>query len=174
MSRPAWRVLALVAWPLLGLAGLWGWTELRSREGTEWLVPVSGYDPRDLLRGHYVQFQYDWPGVGSGRLESDGIGELCLHGRAPKIDSVTPAPTGAERTPECTNYARADDLGNYVPTGLLRGRVYVSQDEGRKLEKQLADPRLQAMVRVRLRPDGHLTPLALSFRPRPAEAATGE
>jgi hypothetical protein len=53
----------VLAWPLLGLAALWGWTEVRSRQGTEWLVPVAGYDPRDLLRGHYVLFQYDWPGL---------------------------------------------------------------------------------------------------------------
>jgi uncharacterized membrane-anchored protein len=24
-------------------------------------VAVTGYDPRDLLRGHYVRFTYVWP-----------------------------------------------------------------------------------------------------------------
>jgi hypothetical protein len=173
MSRLPWRALAL-AWSLLGLAALWGWTEVRSRQGTEWLVPVAGYDPRDLLRGHYVLFQYDWPGLAPAQRDRDGIGELCLHGRPPVIDRVTLVPAGAGRSPECANYARADDLGSYVPTGLQTGRLYVSQEAGPGLEKQLRDPRLQALVRVRLRDDGHLTPLSLSFRPRPAEAAAGE
>ena len=55
--------LAAFALPLAGLAALWGWSDHLSRQGTDWLVPVAGYDPRDLLRGHYVQFAYDWPGL---------------------------------------------------------------------------------------------------------------
>ena len=164
MNGRAWRALTL-AWPLLGLTALWGWSDVRSRQGTEWLVPIAGYDPRDLLRGHYVLFQYQWPG-----LERPGAGELCLHGRPPIVDRVTLASSGRE----CVNYARAEDFGSYAPTGLQTGRLYVPQDEGRRLERQLMDPRQQAFVRVRLREDGHLTPLALSFRRRPAEAAGGE
>lgn len=43
-------------------------------KGTAWTVPVSGYDPRDLLRGHYVQFNYDWNWVES---EESCIGDHC-------------------------------------------------------------------------------------------------
>lgn len=25
------------------------------------VIPISGYDPRDVLRGHYLAFRYDWP-----------------------------------------------------------------------------------------------------------------
>lgn len=28
---------------------------------TVWRVPITGYDPRDLIRGQYVLFSYDWP-----------------------------------------------------------------------------------------------------------------
>ena len=49
--------------PLIGLGLIWLQTERESHEGSEWDVPIEGYDPRDLLRGHYVQFRYDWPFV---------------------------------------------------------------------------------------------------------------
>lgn len=29
-------------------------------QGTEVIVSVMGYDPRDLLSGHYIQYQIDW------------------------------------------------------------------------------------------------------------------
>lgn len=28
--------------------------------GKIWRVEIAGYDPRDLLRGHYLNFRYDW------------------------------------------------------------------------------------------------------------------
>lgn len=50
--------LALTGLPLIGLGAIWRMTAYRAAQGEEWLVPVTGYDPRDLLKGHYVQFQY--------------------------------------------------------------------------------------------------------------------
>ena len=40
-----------------------GWTLLLSwqqQHGQEITVAVTGYDPRDLLSGHYIQYQIDW------------------------------------------------------------------------------------------------------------------
>lgn len=34
---------------------------IQSFEGTEYRVRITGYDPRDVLRGHYIQFIYEWP-----------------------------------------------------------------------------------------------------------------
>lgn len=34
--------------------------EINKNKGTIWTVPIAGYDPRDLLRGHFLQFQYVW------------------------------------------------------------------------------------------------------------------
>jgi uncharacterized membrane-anchored protein len=47
--------------PLVGLAYCWQTTRQSAAEGVEWDVAVTGYDPRDLLRGHYVRFTYVWP-----------------------------------------------------------------------------------------------------------------
>ena len=61
MNRSALRAVALVL-PLLGLAGTWTWTHVRAQQGTEWDVPIAGYDPRALLRADM--------GEGPGRREA--------------------------------------------------------------------------------------------------------
>jgi hypothetical protein len=158
MNRSALRAAALVL-PLLGLAATWTLTHVRAQQGIEWDVPIAGYDPRDLLRGHYVIYTYEWPGLedsGSWRY----AGELCISGTAPAIERVT----GGD--PACANPARALDYSDSPDGGLFTGRLYVPQAEGARLEKQLADPRLQGTVRIRLREDGYITPLRISFRPR--------
>lgn len=165
MKRPLLRALALVL-PLLGLAATWTFTHVRAQQGTEWDVPIAGYDPRDLLRGHYVIFTYDWPGL----VETDrwGLAEgLCIHGTAPAIERVT---SGAG--PDCANPVRGHDYSDDFGGGIVTGRLYVSQAEGARLQEQLTDPALQGTARVRVRDDGHVTPLQITFRPRPPEPAT--
>jgi hypothetical protein len=165
VNRSALRALALVL-PLLGLAATWTFTHVRAQQGTEWDVPIAGYDPRDLLRGHYVIFTYDWPGLEESGNRWDLANELCIHGAAPAIDRVTP---GAG--PDCAHPVRAHDYSDDFRGGVVTGRLYVSQAEGARLQQRLTDPALQGTARVRVRDDGHVTPLAISFRPRPAEPA---
>ena len=77
-----WRLAAIIL-PVVGLAGLWGWSDYQSRQGTEWEVPIQGYDPRDLLRGHYVEFTYDWPGSDDWAADAVIPLEACLEGTPP-------------------------------------------------------------------------------------------
>ncbi len=168
MNRRLLHALAL-ALPLAGLAATWGMTHARAQQGTEWDVPIAGYDPRDLLRGHYVIFTYDWPGL-ERRERWEMPRALCLHGTAPVIERVT---DDAGRG--CANPVRAYDFSDDFGGGIVTGRLYVSQAEGARLQEQLTDPALEATVRVRLREDGHITPLRITFRPRSPEpvATTG-
>ncbi|NJO13893.1 MAG: GDYXXLXY domain-containing protein, partial [Rhizobiales bacterium] len=79
--------LAAVVIPAVGLAGLWATSHQTYQQGTEWEVPIQGYDPRDYLRGHYVEFNYDWPGVEEFRDAPPQM--LCLEGAAPALARVT-------------------------------------------------------------------------------------
>lgn len=161
------RVLGALALllPLAGLGAAWGMTHVRAQQGTEWDVPIRGYDPRDLLRGHYVIYTYDWPGL-EGMERWERYGDLCLHGTAPTIERTTLGADG-----QCAHPVRAYAYSDDLDGGLFTGRLYVSQAEGARLERQLTDPQLQGIVRIRLRDDGHVTPLRITFRPRP-EAVT--
>ncbi|MEY4640343.1 MAG: hypothetical protein RLZZ227_337 [Pseudomonadota bacterium] len=67
---------ALLLVPMLVLGGMSLLHEYKRNTGTAWTVPILGYDPRDLLSGHYLQFQYAWnfaPGAAAGTCS----GEEC-------------------------------------------------------------------------------------------------
>lgn len=170
MNRRLLHALAL-ALPLAGLGAIWAQTHRQSLGGTEWDVPVAGYDPRDLLRGHYVQFQYDWPGL---KNEQYG-GNLCLEGVPPRLVRVRPvddAAVAAGARP-CDQLALGLAHVADMAGGTMGGRLYASKEAATAMQDRLANPKLQGMLRMRLRADGHITPLRLTFRPRPsAPAAT--
>jgi hypothetical protein len=154
--RTALRAAAL-ALPLVGLAAAWAVSHQRGLQGTDWEVPVQGYDPRDLLRGHYIVFRYEWPGLEEGAVPGPGT-MLCLEGSAPRIDAAQVAPPKTA----CARPVRAAPGDT-----LLAGKLYIPQDKSRELERQLADPALRGIVRIRVRDDGRYTPLSIRFEPRP-------
>lgn len=53
-------VIATLALPVLALGALIGEQELELADARIINVPLRGYDPRDLLRGHYINAQLDW------------------------------------------------------------------------------------------------------------------
>ena len=164
MIRAA-RLLAAVL-PLAGLAALWVQSDRTFHTGTEWDVPIQGYDPRDYLRGHYVEFQYDWPGYDE---RGDGpVGELCLEGQAPRLDAVRKAVPGQP----CAHPVHLDSGGLYGMGGLMTGRLYIGQDRAAQLQEQLRDRDQRGIVTIRQREDGSFAPVGIRFRPlTPAEKA---
>ncbi len=158
--------------PLVGLGLIWVLTERESHRGAEWYVPVAGYDPRDLLRGHYVQFRYDWPGVQADEITTGYEGQkiLCIKGAAPAIESVEVLDmvgTDQSLASICDSTAKANPRSEEGNNGLLRDRIYVPQEAARDYEKKLANPELQGIVRIRINSSGFITPLSLSFQQRP-------
>lgn len=158
------RLIAVLL-PAIGLAGLWGMSDHTYRQGTEWEVPIMGYDPRDYLRGHYVEFSYDWPGF---FYEGSVPEALCLTGKAPRLDRAEWLREGEP----CAHPVRADLSGVYSSDALMRGRLYVGQDRALALEEQLRNRDQRGIVTIRQRDDGSFTPIAIRFRPlTPAETA---
>jgi hypothetical protein len=161
--------LAAVLLPLAGLASLWGMSDHTFRQGTEWEVPIDGFDPRDFLRGHYVEFTYDWPGIEEFRDAPPQM--LCLEGTAPQLTRVTAFVDAADAAP-CAHPVRADASGVYGWEGLARGRIYLDQDRAMAMQQQLRDADQRGIVTIRQREDGSFTAIAIRFRPlTPAEIA---
>lgn len=157
--------LAAAVLPVLGLAALWLQSDRTYHSGTEWEVPIMGYDPRDYLRGHYVEFSYDWPGIDEAR---DNVFEtLCLEGDAPRIVRVRQDADAA-----CAHPLRATGAQVYQWEALTRGRLYIGQARAAALEEQLRNRDQRGIVMIRQRKDGSFTPVAIRFRPlTPAEIA---
>ena len=43
------------------------------KNATEVVLPITGYDPRNLLSGHYIEFQIDWSKANCRQAEWKGI-----------------------------------------------------------------------------------------------------
>jgi hypothetical protein len=160
MNRLA-RLAAVLA-PALGLAVLWGVSERTYHQGTEWEVPIQGYDPRDYLRGHYVEFSYDWPGIDEFR--DDPPLALCMVGERPNLERVR-ALDSETRIAACDHPVRADVSGVYGWEGLTRGRLYIGQDRAEALQGELQERGQRGIVTIRQREDGSFTPISIRFRP---------
>lgn len=52
--------LSVLILPVVAMVFLIGFHTVKRESGDEWRIPVTGYDPRDLLSGHYLDFRYDW------------------------------------------------------------------------------------------------------------------
>lgn len=52
--------IAVLALPFLAMLVMIG-MNMRNLSRTEYRVAIEGYDPRDLLKGHYLIFRYKWP-----------------------------------------------------------------------------------------------------------------
>jgi uncharacterized membrane-anchored protein len=75
------RAVALsLVLPLLLLAGMVVKSEHALRGGVVIRVPITGYDPRDVLRGHFLQYRIVWNWLG-GQPPAD-TAALCVTSRA--------------------------------------------------------------------------------------------
>ena len=155
--------MSALALPLIGLGASWAVTHHGAQQGTEWDVPIRGYDPRDLLRGHYITFQYDWPGLTREGDSFAYIDTLCIKGTAPAITHASQPTRGSAPQSDCTAIARASqwDKGS---NGLGTGIFYVPQTKAVDYERMLRDSRQQGVMRVRIRADGLVRPISLTFR----------
>ena len=57
-----WLALLL---PIVAFAGLVVRAELWRASGPVFHVAIAGYDPRDLLQGHYLRYRLQWPADGA-------------------------------------------------------------------------------------------------------------
>ena len=168
---------AVLILPLAGLGWTWHTTRQTALDGVEWHVPVKGYDPRDLLRGHYIRYTYDWPGMTAPAQDTDASGgmtghrdALCILGRAPDIAETHWLRDG-ESAPDCAGIVATHAISG-VQQAAISGQLYVSQTNASAMQSRLADPKQRGILRFRLRKDGQITPLGLSFRADTASATT--
>ncbi len=76
--------LAILILPLVILAGWAGWLAIQRENGREVKVVISGYDPRDLLSGHYLAYTIDWNRTDCKQFNEQGVcpkKEFCREAR---------------------------------------------------------------------------------------------
>ncbi len=129
MKRPL--ILAALLLPLVGLLAGMVINTVQRADAVHWVIPVTGYDPRDPLRGHFIAFRYDWTVDGDAGQCRAGLCMICLeqHGetvvaRVVPRDSVVTCP------------ARVDPLASSI-TSDFGSRIFVSEASAPALEAAL-------------------------------------
>lgn len=161
-----WRTFALplaLILPVILLGLQWMQARSDAAQGTIWFIPVTGYDPHDLLRGHYVMLGHKWPGLPDD-IYPQG---LCIKGEAPYIKVVSelivvdddPKDEGCDSIVlQRYDYNRDD--------ALRVTRLYADREKAQRIEKQLANGR-EGILAARIRPDGVIVPLYFKEKPPP-------
>ena len=158
-----WRTFVLPLALILPVILLgWQWVQARSdaAEGVIWHIPVTGYDPHDMLRGHYVMLSYKWPGLADDAYPQG----LCIQGTAPNIRSVTELRYNDNREPEtarCDAFAWASP--GYSGIDQMRvARYYTDREEAQRIEKALLNGNT-GILSARIRPDGVIVPRKIEW-----------
>ncbi len=154
MTRESrWLQVAVVV-PMLGLLLLVARAEVLLRSGQSFRVAIRGYDPRDLLRGHYLQysFDFDWDGESTcGRLVGEvpaGLDPSCCVCLTADVDADTLAharQVGCDQVSACDGWLQASALAPPL-------RYFVPERHASELEEAL--PKRRAALAVTCGPGG--------------------
>lgn len=150
-------LLAALALPALWLAaGIWG-NERALSAAPEWRIPIRGYDPRDPLRGRYVQFSYAWQLRGEAALCNDPAQcRLCLERQGETVIatiSTLPPACAHPVDPAVSGLDLRQGFGPRLEPAFT-SRIFVSETSAPLLEAQLREGPM--VVVAALAPDGRL------------------
>lgn len=139
------KLIAAALIPIAGICALIARAELRRTAGDQYLIPIAGYDPRDLLSGHYLRFRYDWEKLGVDKDDDCrwNHGDTCCI-------CLRPGPGGDLMHPqaESTSCASARDCAAFVEGNAAwePGRVYIPETQGDRLQNIVRDRRAAVMI----------------------------
>lgn len=153
------RVLLAVALllPLIALALGIQQNQAALSAASQWHIPISGQDPRDPLRGQYVEFVYDWVVEGDVRpCETPASCDLCLRRQGDTVIArISPAGSSCPARVDVRS-SRIQFRPAFRPDQLPRfaSRLFVSEASAPDLSARLREG--PATLLAVLAPDGRL------------------
>ena len=157
-------VIATLALPVAVLGAMVADAERSQATDGVMRVAIRGYDPRDMLRGHYLNYRFEWS------IEPSFIGRttrLCVLSAPPDAPARVRALAASgdwASTDDCTFIvngrgvveaeARRLEPGErgpagrlqFTPTGVESGRLYVPERHAERLERLLREGRGQLTI----------------------------
>lgn len=131
-KRNLWIALLI---PIVGLALLTIYKAAVLKVGAEYTLPIRGYDPRDLLSGHYLIYGVEY-GVADVCANSNVVpgdppreGFVCLE---PKMFSF-------EKPASCEAMVRGVCSGNRFVAGIEK--FFIPEGRARELERAVIEQR---------------------------------
>jgi uncharacterized membrane-anchored protein len=137
------KLLMVVMIPFILLCLLIVRAEYHLSVGTQWDFAITGYDPRDLLRGHYLRFRidYDWQ-ESQNECNDEASCVYCLTdvgGQAPKVQIVA-----IDIAKQCDGFMQYDDLREPL------NRFYIAEIQAKLAEDILRQARIENTAYLRL------------------------
>lgn len=136
-------IALIVAIPFIVLCLLIVRAEYHLKVGTNWDIELTGYDPRDLLRGHYLRLRLDYDWEENGHNNNWGTSYcLCLSktdNQAPKVRKTS----CAHAKQQCDGFIRSEFEQSL-------NRFYIPEIQARRAEKILRDANLEDQAYLRL------------------------
>jgi len=152
-----WLLLAALLLPIVGLgAGIWR-NQAALGQAEVWRIPITGYDPRDPLRGRFIVFAYDWDVQGNPAACEQKQGcQLCLEQAGQTVRAVVSSVGASCQSPVNLSLSQIDMRQPFRESEALTftSRIFVSEASAPILEDQL---RQGPMVVIAARtPEGRL------------------
>ena len=141
-------VAVCLALPLLLLAGLTARAEWTRRVGELIRVHIAGYDPRDVLRGHFLRYRIAWNWEGGVPDLSPGV--ICVRGLG---DDPPVRPLASD---VCAIRLVAGPTGGgrmFMPSG-VSGELFVPEAQADAIAQLLSNHSADVTVDLRLHADG--------------------
>ncbi len=143
------KLLLIVMLPFVLLCLLIVRAEFHLSRGTQWDFAITGYDPRDLLRGHYLRFKlaYDWK-TPRNKCSSKQNCSFCLTEVGKQAPIVQKIDTPLAK--QCDGFMQYDDHQE------LLNRFYIAENKAKLAEGLLRQARLDdtAYLRVSINKEG--------------------
>lgn len=147
-------VAVAVVLPVLAIGVAIASAELQGARSREFVFRIGGYDPRDLLKGRYLQFRL--------RVDPDAKLEacdslvrddccVCLTRNGPDEPASTATATCATARAQCDGALPSRQAGRML-------RYYVAEADAARLDQELAEAMQQdrATAVIALEPDGSI------------------
>ena len=127
-----YHFVAALIFPILCLAGFVLWNAWVATQGQKLTLPIRGFDPRDLLAGHYLAYRIEY-----------GFDSLCTgsknqHEKTTYICFAPKKILGARpQSSECRKYLKGVCKNGRFQTGL--DRFYIPEKHARRLEQAVVN-----------------------------------
>lgn len=153
--------LLFLAIPFMAMIFMIATNHYKENAYQEYRIAIDGYDPRDLLKGHYIRFTYDWPDNAVNKFGYkgyyDNLACACFSGDPLQPDirfDYCKSTKFAQQS--CNPAVRVKPLGgiNFQPDETLRN-YFVSEEHAYTLEKMLRENKHKFSVGIVPQPDGH-------------------
>jgi hypothetical protein len=157
-------VIVTLALPVLALAGLIGQQEWVLANARILSVPLTGFDPRDLLSGHYIRARRDWEWESAPAVDEYQVvdGAMCVLKETPKprVRFLAGWKAGDRTKGDCklviAGHARA--RARFAPATLDNGdggiQFYVPEARASDLEKLMRERPGSLTADLAVRADG--------------------